>query len=151
MNKELPKIYIFVVVLFGTAAITCLFGSVSRVNAQNLETPQPIVKKPVRDEIAINPCDLEDVLCPEGDPFFADVTAYSLSGTMANGELVHYGAMACPDSVALGTIYLIDGMGTRVCTDRTASGSDDLFDVWMGSYSAAIAHGAQKKQLTKLQ
>ena len=98
-----------------------------------------------------DPCDIPSVLCPVSEPIQATVTAYSLPGTMANGETVHDGAMACPKSVPFGTIYQIEGLGTYTCKDRTASGRDGLFDIWVATTDEAVRHGAPVMKLTELE
>lgn len=72
----------------------------------------------------------------------ATVTAYCLQGTMADGNWVHAGAIACPRQYELGTFAEINGI-VYMCTDRTAAHFDGRFDIWMESCDAAIQFGKQ--------
>ena len=71
----------------------------------------------------------------------AEVSAYSTTGTMANGEWTHDGAVAA-DHLPFGTKVLING---RVYTvkDRFGGGYSNAFDIWMPSYDEAIEFGRQ--------
>lgn len=68
---------------------------------------------------------------------FGDVTMYCLSGTMADGQRVHEGAIATLDrSIPFGTRITVPGLGTYVVEDRVGWGTD--FDIW--TPSCAMAH-----------
>ena len=79
-----------------------------------------------------------------------EVTAYTAGDgytpgvTMANGERVHVGAIACND-YPIGTIIEIDGTGYTV-KDRMLN--DGMIDIYMDSYNQAIKFGRQTKQVT---
>ena len=84
----------------------------------------------------------------------AVVTAYtslpeltdSTPFTMANGEEVHYGAMACPRKYAFGTVVI--GLGIEmICEDRmNRRYTDDMnhFDVWLPTLKDAKEFGKYK-------
>ena len=76
----------------------------------------------------------------------ATITKYVLRGTMANGEQVHLGAIACPRRIKLGTKVLIDGQ-EYICKDRLAKRYDDRFDIWEPDYDVAIQWGKQNKDV----
>lgn len=67
-----------------------------------------------------------------------DVTAYCLTGTMADGEPVHAGA-AASNLWPLGTRLDVSGVGEVTVEDRVGWGAD--VDVWMGSCAEAIDFG----------
>ncbi len=81
---------------------------------------------------------------PEGPQAGGDVrvvtsTAYCLTGTMANGQRAHAGAVAM-NGVPLGSVWAVDGAGTYTVADRIGHGSQ--FDIAMpGDCGAAIAYG----------
>lgn len=61
-------------------------------------------------------------------------TAYSLKGTMANGQKVHNGAIAAdPKILPLGTVVHIDGMGTFTVKDTGGAIKGNRIDIWMPS------------------
>lgn len=69
-----------------------------------------------------------------------DVTMYCLSGTMADGQPVHQGAIATLDrSIPFGTHITVPGLGTYVVEDRVGWGTD--FDVWTPSCATADRWG----------
>lgn len=71
------------------------------------------------------------------------VTAYCLTGIMANGQKVHEGSIACPRRYKLGTEMVILGK-TRQCHDRLGKKYDNRIDIWMPKCSNAINFGKQK-------
>ncbi len=75
-------------------------------------------------------------LAADGDPML--VHGYVDSGTTADGTPTAPGVAACPLRMALGTVLLIEGIGTVVCHDRTP-GNPELVDVWVGSVAEAFA------------
>lgn len=72
----------------------------------------------------------------------ATITAYTpLENTMlmANGDRVYEGAVAhC--TLPFGTKVIIDGQ-TYIVTDRTGTGDENHFDIFMFSYDKAIQFG----------
>lgn len=69
-------------------------------------------------------------------------TAYSLKGRMANGQLVHSGAIAADTRILpVGTVVLIDGMGTFVVKDTGGAIKGNRIDIWMNSTKQAIRFG----------
>lgn len=77
----------------------------------------------------------------------AIVTAYILKGTMANGEQVHLGSVACPRNIQLGTEVIIAGK-KYTCHDRKAWYKDGEFDIWMTSKAQAKLWGVRKLKVT---
>lgn len=71
------------------------------------------------------------------------ITAYCLSGIMANGEKVHQGAVACPRFIPLGTKICINNK-SYTCHDRLSKKYDNRFDIWMPSCQDTIKFGKQK-------
>lgn len=70
----------------------------------------------------------------------ATFTSYCLRGTMANGEKVHQGAIACSRDIPLGTkIYTSGEIFT--CEDRLAKRFDHRFDIWMEDCSKSLDFG----------
>ena len=67
------------------------------------------------------------------------VTGYALNGTMANGQMVHPGAAACPLWLELGTVIEVDGVGQVVCEDRYPRQMGDHLDVWLPTTAACAA------------
>ncbi|MDI6808430.1 MAG: 3D domain-containing protein [Candidatus Eisenbacteria bacterium] len=82
----------------------------------------------------------------------ATVTAYSSTTDqtdrtpfeMANGQLVHDGAIACPRRYPFGTTVYI-GAKRYTCTDRMSRRYDDRFDIWFPTRSAALVWGKQER------
>lgn len=69
-------------------------------------------------------------------------TAYSLRGRMANGQKVHYGAIAADHRILpLGTIVVINGMGTFVVKDSGGAIKGNRIDIWMPSAVQARKFG----------
>lgn len=71
------------------------------------------------------------------------VTAYCLTGIMANGERVHSGSVACPREWKLGTKVEINKT-IYTCHDRLAKKYNNRIDIWMPKCSDAIKFGKQK-------
>ena len=78
-----------------------------------------------------------------------EVTAYSPQegcddpdSIMANGEVVHEGAAACPREIPLGTKIKI-GNREFVCEDRLAREYDDRFDLFVWGYQEAKSFGVK--------
>lgn len=63
------------------------------------------------------------------------VTAYNLTGKMANGQRAHYGAIACPIWMQLGRIIIIYSFGAFECSDRYDNRLSDRFDISMPAAS----------------
>lgn len=74
-------------------------------------------------------------------PIYAEVSAYSDSGRMANGEWTHYGAIAS-DDLPFGTKVEINGE-IFVVKDRFGGGYTNAIDIYMPSYEDAIEFGRQ--------
>lgn len=71
---------------------------------------------------------------------------YCLSGTMADGQQVHQGAIATLDrSIPFGTHITVPGMGTYTVEDRVGYGTD--FDVWTSSCAMADRWGRHHLQV----
>lgn len=71
---------------------------------------------------------------------------YCLSGTMADGQPVHRGAVATLDrSIPFGAHVVIPGLGTFVVEDRVGWGTD--FDVWTPSCATADRWGRHRLQV----
>lgn len=70
-------------------------------------------------------------------------TAYSLSANrMANGQRVHYGAVAAdPRVLPLGTVIYIEGMGQFVVKDTGGAIKGNRLDIWMPSTKNAFKFG----------
>ena len=73
----------------------------------------------------------------------AIITAYVLTGTMANGQKTHEGSVACPRIYNLGQRVEILGK-VYTCHDRTSKKYDGRFDIWMPKYEDAIKFGKRK-------
>ena len=74
-----------------------------------------------------------------GDTRVVSSTAYCLTGTMANGQRAHYGAVAM-NGVPLASVWRVHGGGTYVVADRIGHSSG--FDIAMpGDCAAAIRYG----------
>lgn len=71
--------------------------------------------------------------------------------TMANGERVYEGAIACPRDLPFGTMIEINGEFYK-CTDRMnlryMNKEHPHFDIFMFSYAEAIKFGRQKIEIT---
>ena len=84
----------------------------------------------------------------EGEEY--EITAYCLSGIMANGKEVHNGAIACPAYMPLGTKLKIDWPGfingEFVCEDRMGLKyrNGKYLDVWVADCDIAINFGRRK-------
>ena len=76
----------------------------------------------------------------------AIVTAYCLLGTMASGNQVYDGAVACPRAIPLGTKVCIEHK-LYVCEDRTAKKYDGRYDIWMSSCDKAVQWGKRKLEV----
>lgn len=76
-----------------------------------------------------------------------EVTAYCLSGVMADGQQVHAGA-AASDLYPLGTHLEVSGFGEVTVEDRSAPGATDL-DLWMPSCAAARQWGRRRVSVTE--
>lgn len=76
----------------------------------------------------------------------ATFTAYSAgdgftpSNTMASGKKVYLGAVACPRSMALGTVIEVQGK-KYTCEDRKAKRFDGEFDIYMETKAEALQFG----------
>lgn len=65
-------------------------------------------------------------------------------GITASGEEVREGyTLACPPSMAFGTVVAIEGVGERVCTDRGSAITEGRLDVYMPELEDAIEFGRQ--------
>ena len=75
-------------------------------------------------------------------PHLTDSTPF----TMANGEKVYYGAMACPRKYGFGTVVI--GLGIElICADRmNIRYTDEMnhFDIWLPTLKEAKEFGRQK-------
>lgn len=77
-----------------------------------------------------------------------NATAYSLKGKMANGQQVHYGAIAAdPRILPLGTKVLIEGLGTFIVQDTGGAIKGNRIDIWMSSTQAALRFGRKSVKL----
>jgi 3D (Asp-Asp-Asp) domain-containing protein len=70
----------------------------------------------------------------------------------AGGNDVKEGwTVACPRSIALGTVVNIEGIGERVCDDRTAQWVEDkfggTFDVFTEDYDEAVQFGRKMRNV----
>ena len=82
-----------------------------------------------------------------GQVLEATVTAYCLNkNPMASGKMPYDGAIACPRSIPLGTLIIIDDMG-YTCEDRLSLKYDDRYDLWMESCDECMKFGKQTKQI----
>ena len=85
----------------------------------------------------------------EEKPMTAIFTAYSAgdgftpSDTMASGRKVYVGAIACPRSMALGTVIVVQGK-SYTCEDRKAKRFDGEFDIYMDTRDEALAFGRKE-------
>lgn len=85
----------------------------------------------------------------EDEPLTAIFTAYSAgdgytpSETMASGRKVYVGAIACPRSMVLGTIVVVQGK-KYTCEDRKAKRFDGEFDIYMATRSEALDFGRKE-------
>jgi 3D (Asp-Asp-Asp) domain-containing protein len=69
-------------------------------------------------------------------------TAYSQKGKMANGQYVHSGAIAADTRILpIGTIVIIDGMGTFIVKDTGGAIKGNRIDIYMPSISQARKFG----------
>ena len=82
----------------------------------------------------------------EAKTLSAVFTAYSKgdgftpSDVMASGKKVYEGAIACPRSIALGTIIEVQGK-KYTCEDRMALKNDGNFDIYMETRAEALSFG----------
>lgn len=89
-----------------------------------------------------------------GQVITADVTKYSPKETcpdrpciMASGVEVYEGAIACPRSLKLRSIVVIDGL-VYTCHDRTNLRLNGRYDIFTYDYDSAIQWGVQTKRIT---
>lgn len=69
-------------------------------------------------------------------------TAYSQKGKMANGQYVHPGAIAAdPRVLPLGTIVVIEGMGTFTVKDTGGAIKGNKIDIYMPNINNARKFG----------
>ena len=70
---------------------------------------------------------------------------------MANGKRAEVGYVACPRSLALGTIVELQGISYE-CGDRTAKRYDGRYDVFMGygveAHTKALAFGKRSVEVS---
>lgn len=66
--------------------------------------------------------------------------------TMANGDRVHTGAIACPRYLGFGSLIEVEGMGVFVCKDRMniRYANTPHFDIWMENKSDALEFGRRE-------
>ena len=110
----------------------------------NTPTSEAITITHYVDVPVVMPCKEKEKKEKKRNETIATITSYSLKGTMANGEPVHEGAIACPRRIALGTTVEVEGMGEYVCKDRLSEKYDDRFDIWVPEYEQAILFGKRK-------
>lgn len=109
------------------ALLTCGAMAQSKANDSEAKT-KPLVVKTV------------DVRPTSSLKFVA--TAYSLRGRMANGQTVHSGAIAADHRILpLGTVVIIDGMGTFIVKDSGGAIKGNRIDIWMSSAAQARKFG----------
>lgn len=69
-------------------------------------------------------------------------------GITASGEQAQEGVtVACPPSMAFGTVIEIDGLGERICQDRGGAITEGHIDVYMDELEDAIEFGRQKRNV----
>lgn len=66
---------------------------------------------------------------------------YTPGVTMANGEVVHVGAIACPRRIALGTRIELQDIGVFTCKDRMAARYQNTFDIYKDNIADVRAFG----------
>lgn len=71
------------------------------------------------------------------------ITAYCDSGHMADGNVVHPGAVAGGWDLPFGSLVEISGMGVYMVEDRGSAVQPGHLDVWMGSCSNANYFGRE--------
>ena len=78
-----------------------------------------------------------------------ELTAYCLTGTMANGQKVFDGAVAVdPDVIPLGTHIRIEDLGDFVACDTGAVIKGNIIDISMaGEYQKCVDFGRQYKNV----
>jgi len=100
-----------------------------------------------------NPCDLNVIECDNQEEWQkGEFSAYSSgdgftpSNTMANGERVYEGAVACPNGYKFGDQIEIEGLGVYTCCDRMAKRyrTKKNFDLYFNDIGQAKQFGRQK-------
>lgn len=71
--------------------------------------------------------------------------------TMASGQKVQLGALACPRAIPFGVRIVVAGVGEFRCLDRTALSHDGVWDIWLPTREEAIRFGKQKREVTILE
>lgn len=109
------------------AFLTCGVMAQSKTNDSEAKT-KPLVVKTV------------DVRPTSSLKFIA--TAYCQKGRMANGQVVHSGAIAADTRILpIGTVVLIDGMGTFIVKDTGGAVKGNRIDIYMPNRRDAIKFG----------
>lgn len=75
--------------------------------------------------------------------YWYNVSAYCVSGTMADGNQTYSGAVAASSGLAFGSLLEIKGMGVYVVEDRGGAITWRHLDIWMPRCGDAIAFGRQ--------
>ena len=100
-----------------------------------------------------NPCDLNVIECDNQEEWQkGEFSAYSSgdgftpSNTMANGERVYEGAVACPNGYKFGDQIEIEELGVYTCCDRMAKRyrTKKNFDLYFNDIGQAKQFGRQK-------
>lgn len=79
------------------------------------------------------------------------ITAYCLTGRMANGSFVHHGAIAVdPSVIPLGTTVYIEDLGYYVAEDTGGGVIGNHIDVYMASCDDAIEWGRRTRLVTRV-
>lgn len=80
----------------------------------------------------------------DGAPWqWMTLTAFCDNGYMADGSLVHNGAVAAGWDIPFGSLVEIDGLGVFVVEDRGSAIVPGRLDVWMPSCGSANYFGRQ--------
>ena len=86
----------------------------------------------VKDSVKTTPLVVKTVSVRSTSSIKFVATAYSLRGKMANGQNVHSGAIAAdPRILPIGSVVVIDGMGTFVVKDTGGAIKGNRIDIWM--------------------
>jgi 3D (Asp-Asp-Asp) domain-containing protein len=96
----------------------------------------------VRDNIKTEPLVVKTASVKSTSSLSFVATAYSLRGRMANGQNVHVGAIAAdPRVLPMGTVVIVEGLGTFVVKDTGGAIKGNRIDIWVSDQRKAIRFG----------
>jgi 3D (Asp-Asp-Asp) domain-containing protein len=128
------NIFLVAGVLFFSVGTTPFNGMIENINP--LEAALNTCEKQVERNVGVFTAYTPSVAETDSDP-----------RTMASGNEVYVGAIACPSAMAFGTRIHILGMGLYTCEDRMARRhrrKQHRFDIFMHSRDEALEFGVRK-------